>query len=166
MIYYLAQAYSNNPTQAYHDAVYWVNMLREKCKVAVFSPILHTHHYHLDSPEILAEFEDYVAWDLAILEAMCVEQPISNHFVDACLHATWCYEDIKKEWYQPKIVMLFAPTCFHNLLPMQEAVSKKPITLIGNWDSKGAQRAYAFAKDHHIRCLLLDPFLAGKEVEI
>ena len=163
MIYYLAQAYSNNPTQAYHDAVYWVNMLREKCKVAVFSPILHTHHYHLDSPEILAEFEDYVAWDLALLSAMCINL---KDICELCYDPAFFCNTCKKTKYQPNITLLFAPTCFHNLLPMQEAVSKKPITLIGNWDSKGAQRAYAFAKDHHIRCLLLDPFLAGKEVEI
>ena len=154
MIYYLAQAYSNNPTQAYHDAVYWVNMLREKCKVAVFSPILHTHHYHLDSPEILAEFEDYVAWDLALLSAMCINL---KDICELCYDPAFFCNTCKKTKYQPNITLLFAPTCF-SFLAFKMLETK--------WASKGAEREYEFAKEHHIRCLLLEPFLKGEEVEI
>jgi hypothetical protein len=65
IVYYLAQAYSRNPELAIRNAFTWVRQLR-KMGLIVFSPIMHTHHYHLAS-EYLGD--DYVLWDLRILQA-------------------------------------------------------------------------------------------------
>jgi hypothetical protein len=160
----LAQAYSNDPISAISDAIKWTRNLRNKDYV-VLSPILHTHHYHIANLKLNPDHtDDYVAWDLALLAAMCL--PLFTF--DAGLHLETCVVTMDKTPldYQPLITMLFAPTCFS--FPTEFLLNHDDLfdlmTFDTTWESKGAQREYQFAKTHHIKCLLLEPFLAGKEV--
>jgi hypothetical protein len=190
MIYYLAQAYSGQEDAAFFAAIKWTAQLR-LLNCYVFSPIMHNHQFHREiycnaRMEYINPDEDYVAWDLALLEAMCL--PLH----DVCDHVQDVQSDgiINCEIYQKRVVMLFAPTCFHYEYDRSQATYKMkdgtdkiikntdlPEDIFNSnikdgpfydkmliWDSKGAQREYEFAQDHHIKCLLLEPFLAGKEV--
>lgn len=168
-VYYLAQAYSTNPIKSWQDAVAWTAQLREMGKT-VLSPILHTHHYHLETKDWVCRCiskyiinnckvgmcetvrcphvdwkEDYVAWDLAILDAMDKQ----------------------------RLVMLFAPTCFYakllchcDDLGSYDILSCVPTHCSLPWESRGAEQEYVWAKTHGVKCVLLEPFLQYKEVEI
>ena len=177
MIYYLAQAYSNNPTEAHKNAVWWTYQLRLR-NLAVLSPILHTHPYHvevsthpMDQVDPMMEWEqlkadqkaylkreDYVQWDLAICAAMLVPEirGISNGKV------------IVVPEVQPNLTMLFAPTCFtfdaeyfRNCDDIHDT-----LTFESSWASKGAKAEYEFAKKKNVKCLLLTEFFAGREVAL
>ena len=87
MIYYLAHPWKSNPERSFNRAVQWTVMLRKK-GLFVFSPILHTHGFlatlkqwqwdeKLVAPSIIdktvsnyLKYEDWYAWDIALLEAL------------------------------------------------------------------------------------------------
>jgi len=57
------------------------------------------------------------------------------------------------------IVFLFHKSCFSEmLLPGGNEILE--------WKSKGSKRKYKYAKFNQIKCLKLEPFLKGEEVEI
>jgi hypothetical protein len=152
MIYYLAQGYSFHPDLAIMQAQEWTQQLLTK-GYTVFSPIMHTHYYDCR----FHDGTDYVAWDLALLAAMC--KPL-----------VYVAELDEGDKYQPNVCMLFAMTCFSLCNPDECLNASRPLIIIEgkryHWMSEGAQREYEFAKEKHIRCLLLDPFLNNEEVEL
>jgi hypothetical protein len=151
VIYYLAQKYSGSEEQAFRDACLWVSELRAK-KAVVFSPILHTHPYDINTP-LAHENEDYVAWDLAICEGFLKPVTYSS------------YANVAKNLpdFNEGLTMLFAASCFNNQFDENGIMMDDEQW---EWASKGAKTEYNWAKKHHVRCLLLEPFLEGKEVEI
>jgi hypothetical protein len=177
MILYLAQAYSIDPAKAFQNAAQWTKSLR-KMGFFVFSPILHTHPYHSllkNSDWDYTAEEDYVAWDLAIVDAMClpipkcgaIEAGYSQCCHDQCIDCnfrsriTEHWKCLRDAWVQPNVAMVFADDCLskgYMLDPMSQ----------GDWDknwfvndkkSKGAKMEYDFAVKHHIRCLRLTELL-------
>ena len=69
-VFIVLQPYSYNPEESFSRAVKIVKKFREEGKV-VFSPILHTHGYHVALRELLADHDDdYYGWDLKVYEAM------------------------------------------------------------------------------------------------
>ena len=157
MIYYLAQAYSKDPSQAFKNAVYWTYLLRQKGH-DVFSPVLHAHNYErylsyhdIDYNESLTfeenklvkqtylRQEDWVAWDLVILGNM---KEVTILFADDCLSSYRLISDLLG--YNNQILKFF----------------------VDEMKSQGCLKEYNFAQLNHIRCLKLSDFLEGKEVEI
>jgi hypothetical protein len=63
------------------------------------------------------------------------------------------------EKFDSGLTLLFASSCYENLVQ----VGKHNVV---SFISAGAKRKHQWAKDHHVRCLLLEPFLEGNEVEI
>jgi hypothetical protein len=144
---YLAQAYTYSPGQAIDDARKWTYELLKMGIITIFSPINHTHNFHVDyyktceccqgaicktgmpkdcchpdlfNPEIQI---DYVQWDLNLFETV------------------------------PKMVMLFAPTCFLPLNIMDD--TGEPY----NWRSTGAKKEYGWGLDKGHYLLDLAAFL-------
>lgn len=143
MIYYLAQAYSNDPEEAIEKAHDWVLELRIR-NYFVLSPILHTHYYHKNLQSKLRfkriwEYmneENYVTWDLAILDAVDKTQ----------------------------LTMLFAPTCFTDCnFKMPDCDESCGPHCDRFWASKGAQEEYKWAKRNNVRCLYYDSLIKGLE---
>ena len=161
MIYYLAQGYSFHPDLAIMQAQDWTQQLLTK-GFPVYSPIMHTHYYDCR----FHDGTDYLGWDLQLLEAMCLPV-INNEIYGVFMNTQW---DIVKYQYQPNVTLLFAPTCFSLCNPDECLNASRPLVIIEgkryHWMSGGAQREYEFAKEHHIRCLLLEPFLGGTEIDI
>ncbi len=163
MIYYLAQKYSGCEEIAFYVAVLTTKRLRQMGKV-VFSPILHTHPYDaelqrhismlkdcyfntdftLPDLEEYQKTEDYVAWDLALCEGWLR----NDYYDDADPY-------MKINLFDSGLTMLFASSCFDS-----EMVN------VRIWASEGARKEYQWAKAHNVKCLLLEPFLNGEEVEV
>ena len=192
MIYYLAQAYSSvDHQQAFDDACRWKTFIEQMGHVC-FSPIAESHPYEVwrQVPQpIYIPQPDYVARDLAICAAMLqrikpkcplckmdwnVECLCSGGDVWTCHSCkpteTWNEKDLI--WEQPNLTMLFAPTCFRDL-SVEAVPIELAITIPGSvqpqycfWVSKGAKAEYDWAKAHHVKCLLLNEFLAGREVAL
>lgn len=98
-VYYLSHPYTGNPKESFQNAVDWTGLLRAKYEVVVFSPILHTHQFHLESCKRLKAVDkfgasnkvideeinhrmDYICWDLALLKALMAG--------DGCNETYWC----------------------------------------------------------------------------
>jgi hypothetical protein len=147
-MYYLAQKYRGIEEQAFLDAKRWTYILQFIKKVSVFSPIMYSH--------VLCQH----IIDLDLI------RPIKN--ID------WLKYDLDycQRWLNSGLVMLFAPTCF--VLPdtCQNDETELACHTDGcyhcrkYWASKGAHQEYDWGKANKVRCLLLDEFIAGKEVEI
>ncbi|MHA1793466.1 MAG: hypothetical protein ACTSVI_12520 [Promethearchaeota archaeon] len=70
-IYIVLIPYAYNPKESFNRSVRIVHWLRTVHKVAVFSPILHTHPYHVARLEVDPSHEDdYYGWDLRVYDAM------------------------------------------------------------------------------------------------
>jgi len=78
----------------------------------------------------------------------------------------------EKQLKNQGLTMLFDDSCFK---PFPREFNNTPpyidecIDIDGilcKWNSTGAKMEYDWAKKHYVRCLLLKPFLEGKEVEI
>jgi hypothetical protein len=66
-VIYLCQSYSENPEFAFMEACLIVKELRKVSSLPVFSPVLHSHHYHQvfnDTP-----YQQYIEWDLDIMDS-------------------------------------------------------------------------------------------------
>ncbi len=70
-IYIVLNPYAYNPEESFSRAVRIVHWLRTTHKVAVFSPILHTHPYHIACLKTDPNHnDDYYDWDLKVYDAM------------------------------------------------------------------------------------------------
>lgn len=170
MIYYLAQPYSADPQQAYINALGWVNRLRQLGKI-IFSPILHTHTYHhywsnygdsAEMDQVLSE--DYVAWDLKLLDALRHGRTMAHG---------------NNEWheigYDLGVTVLLSQTAYicknkWGGIKLAYRAWKEDVVdeLIwaSFWNSDGCRREYEYAKTNHIRVLDLDAYLQGREQEV
>ena len=152
MIYYLAHPYSDNPLLAWHNAYEWTASLREQGLV-VFSPILHTHHFHMEfkretgtEDQYINELIKYVEWDLDILDHMDVTA------VTILLSKT-AYEKNSGDFSD--VIGVGDPTIWPD-----------PNTWCINWLSSGCKKEYDWAKKHSIRVLELEAFLQSTEIEL
>lgn len=176
IVYYLAQAYTNHEQLSFFEAIRDSGKLRKRGHT-VFSHIMHNHQYSieiyqkdngiLDAPDK----EDYLQWDLALCEGWL--QHDSTHEMERieCTNIGKSQSECSKYKdcpecpvnYDSGLVMLFAPSCFNNQYDENGALKDDEQW---EWASKGAKREYDWAKAHHVKCLLLEPFLEGKEVLI
>ena len=137
--------------------------------------------WRLDYPQM----PDYVAWDLAICATMLTGNVIGdwNPYCLQCKTYQWkmsydeivcikCHEKMgKKIKYEPNLIFLFAPNCFGPSI-LSETEPEKYYAYNGGggneywWKSKGAKEEYTWAKAHQVKCLLLEEFVKGNEVEI
>jgi len=170
MIYYLAQKYSGNESQAFFEAIRDSAKLRQKNYI-VFSPIMHNHQFDVEIYKgnrwTLMQpsgKEDYYEWDLALCAGMLKNDGMRCSR-DGCDESRnyQCDQCEYRRLFDSGLTMLFAPSCFIHQKYIAWTLNDEDFI---NWDSKGAKMEYGWAKQHHVRCLLLEPFLEGKEVEI
>ena len=70
-VYILSIPYTYDPEASFNRSVRAVKWLRDVQKVAVFSPILHTHPYHVACKKAQPSHDDdYYTWDIALYDAM------------------------------------------------------------------------------------------------
>ena len=175
-ILYLAQAYSKYPEkqyvyehQAFRNACEWMKKLYD-LGFEVFSPILHTHAFHmyLGKPHI-----DYVAHDLAMIAGWCRHDtkyechPENLHKGSTC-PCGW-HGGHKPEIedrmgcnrnYDSGIVLVFA----EDTLSLRQ-LNKGYGNIDEEWfvdesKSRGAKAEFDFAIKNHIRCIRLEEVLA------
>jgi len=147
MIYYLAHPYEGQEESSFAKAQKWTFQLQQQGHT-VFSPIMHSHPFYtgLATYGVLRPV-DFIQWDLALLEGWCVNK-------DYVAPYGICEVGSELLIYQPKITILMSRTAYDGKCYER------------NWHSKGCRREYEFAKEHHIRVLLLEDFVEGKEVEL
>lgn len=170
-----------------------VNLICSKMRWGIdgiFSPVMHTHQFDVEYGRSCINL-DYVGWDLALCAGFLCNNGNRSVCPDCggqlyhelrsdehiCLKCGLHSDQQETSWnqYDSGLTMLFAPTCFEQISHMTScdwnmAKGGKP-SCDGysiKWASKGAKAEYDWAKDptHNVRCLLLEPFLDGKEVEI
>ncbi len=129
---------------------------------------------------------DWVAEDIKFMEGflsddVCIEG--GNNAQDCSCHGPATETDCKDyQKYDSNLTILFADSCFdynkptNNLTPkkIEKGFSKeyncetttKTYDGLYFFDSKGAKKEYLWAKKNHVRCLKLEEFLKGNEVEI
>jgi len=135
--------------------------------------------------------EDYVAWDLALCDGW-LKQDATFGIKGFCKETfprecrQWdrddpkCWEECMgrtERRFDSGLTLLFAPSCFstwdklwdnEDFMYCDRFAYTDASEQDHWWISKGAKIEYdwAKAKAHHVRCLLLEPFLQGNEVEI
>lgn len=150
---------------------------------------------------------DYVARDLQLLESWC-DSTFKPHRNCSIYEGTnpkicknpndtwdldWCIKNCSLSVkYQPKLVLVFAPSCLHwgehdqsyAWYQMKDGTDKKiknedlPEDIFDSeiadgpfydrkiiWDSKGAEAEYLFAHKNNVKCVLLTDLLGGKTIE-
>jgi hypothetical protein len=178
-VYYLAQKYSGCEAEAFEYALKISNQLISD-GFLVFSPIAYSHLIHCYTN---AYKVDWVAFDLRFITQFlkydadccqylkCTEDIECIHELnkDAFKEMDWDYnpcdgcELYHERQFDSGLVLLFADSCFTD---MTSLLKVRNFTLPYFWASKGAKQEYDWAKAHHVRCLLLEPFMVGTEVEI
>ena len=153
MWHYLGQGYTNNPQgeeAAFQFALKVCYILEHELGVKVISPIRQSHpqwQYIKKNNHPHPPHEFWMSRDLALCKALLVKQSKYDKDSEKFVRIT----DIG-------LTMLFAENCFY---PCEYIDGKYCF----DWLSKGAEIEYDWAKDNYVRCLLLEPFLKGKEVE-
>lgn len=174
-IYYISNPYRGNEEGSWVQAARATTELRKRGLI-VFSPVMHTHNY--DERGFSLENEDWLAWDLALMEGMLqgdggkyrIGEYCPIHQDNVLLNATqgwWCdickkiisESQIKYEYelhYDSRLVVLLSRTAYTNF-EMPAGMS---------FDSHGCKTEYEWAKQHHVRVLVLEDFLEGREVDL
>lgn len=184
MIYYLAHPYSGNPNESIKNAFFWMRKLRDKGYYS-FSPVAHTHYYHeYWKKGALPTYEDYVDWDLQLLEALMKGDGkiiYQTYYVCAicqlpmrnCKCVEWEPNPISTKkiiQYDSTVTVLLSRTAYHKerfeFYKLQDVSSQEYYTWNDCWGSDGCRQEYEFAKAHHIRVLELEAFLEGEEVAL
>ena len=180
-IYYLSNPYRGNEEGSWIQAARAMTKLRER-GLTVFSPIMHTHHYDVEGFSNPAE--DWLAWDLALMDGMmksdgcwqyvaCCDHAPNNDKIGARCPICRSLLDIIPH-YDSQLVMLLSKIAYVDDLTMPlieyynlwQSHQINDVQWKALWKSTGCCLEYQRAKAKFVRVMVLEDFENGVEMDL